>query len=570
MASHGLDVSDSGQFVVGVATTAGGQEHAFRWKASTGMIDLGTLGGSSSAGWAVNGNGSVVVGQSDTAAENPNAQLTHAFRWTASGGMTDLGTLGGSNSVAYDVNDNGRVVVGIAATGNAGHAFRWTAAGMFDLGTLGGTNSQANAVNANGSVVVGMSDPASGGNHAFRWTSGDGMSDLGTLSGGFNSEASDVSENGSVIVGWSGTGGPNGPGTGAARAFRWTAATGMQNLNSLLSNAGVNMAGITLTYANAVSSKGEFIVGRADFPGAPNHAFLVRYADGKQQNGPVIAGVTTPGSVQSSIDDLGHARQQAMMLRHALVAPVLGTMDSHQQREFAEGLFLLANATFSENSSQLTGDDGVRAALAIRYLPKGLAGFRPLAEIGGWTEQNAAFRFQREYANGAGLALGEGFTGGSVSNTYARAGVVWEATTNDQVSFTGELGRDWSNVGAYAEQVSPTNPFEAYISPGTDVMNSARLRLEGSHRFGPHFDVTLWAAAARSFDDAIELSVAVPAVGANLAPAGVTSATWAEYGGRVGFKLSPQLTADFFVAGVSGLEGIGTSAELRAAARLTF
>jgi hypothetical protein len=86
----------------------------------------------------------------------------------------------------------------------------------------------------------------------------------------------------------------------------------------------------------------------------------------------------------------------------------------------------------------------------------------------------------------------------------------------NQVSFTWELGRDWSNVGAYAEQVSPTNPFEAYISPGTDVMNSARLRLEWAHHLGQPLDATLWAAGGRSFGDSIELSAAVPAVGTGL------------------------------------------------------
>jgi probable HAF family extracellular repeat protein len=142
--------------------------------------------------------------------------------------MTDLGSIGGDGAVAYDVNSNGDVVVGWAATtsGNE-HAFRWTAAGMTDLGTLpGGFRSQANAVDSTGSTVVGWSQLSNGAQqHAFRWTSGGGMSDLGTLDPtnfGAVSVANDVSGDGSVVVGWS-----NAPTTGA-RAFRWTATTGMQ------------------------------------------------------------------------------------------------------------------------------------------------------------------------------------------------------------------------------------------------------------------------------------------------------------------------------------------------------
>ena len=51
--------------------------------------DLGTLGGADSSAVAVNDSGEV-VGWSDTPAGDQ-----HAFSWTASGGMVDLGTLPG-------------------------------------------------------------------------------------------------------------------------------------------------------------------------------------------------------------------------------------------------------------------------------------------------------------------------------------------------------------------------------------------------------------------------------------------------------------------------------------------
>jgi probable HAF family extracellular repeat protein len=98
------------------------------------------------------------------------------------------------------------------------------------------------------------------------------MQDLGTLGGTF-AQANGVNSDGSVVVGQALT-----TGNANSVAFRWTAATGLKDLNALLSAAGVNMTGINLSLAQGVSTNG-FIVGIAQ-SGATNHAYLVRYDDG--------------------------------------------------------------------------------------------------------------------------------------------------------------------------------------------------------------------------------------------------------------------------------------------------
>ena len=86
----------------------------------------------------------------------------------------DLGTFGGSTSVGLAINDAGQVAGYSAITGNAtSHAFRYDgtpgAGGiMRDLGTFGGPFSRSNAVNSWGQVagdsqITGISDT-----HAFR------------------------------------------------------------------------------------------------------------------------------------------------------------------------------------------------------------------------------------------------------------------------------------------------------------------------------------------------------------------------------------------------------------------
>jgi probable HAF family extracellular repeat protein len=111
--------------VVGESTTAIISSEAFRWTQATGMVGLGDLPGSdfSSRATGVSADGSVVVGESDS------ANGLEAFRWTEGTGMVGLGYLpgGGFNSRALGVSADGSVVVGISysANGYEAEAFIW-------------------------------------------------------------------------------------------------------------------------------------------------------------------------------------------------------------------------------------------------------------------------------------------------------------------------------------------------------------------------------------------------------------------------------------------------------------
>lgn len=283
--------------------------HAYLWKKSQGMQDLGTLGGGNSIAYAINDFGTV-VGQADLA----NSE-THAFLWTKLGGMQDLGTLGGSESVAFGINNVGQVVgESYPTNGSAPHAFLWTRqSGMQDLGTLGGGTSAAYAINNLGGVVGSSSITGDANTHAFAWSKSKGMRDLGTiktynpsyaygindlgqavgyagttdlytntygflwnpgekltplgsLDGGTQSFAYGINRAGEVVGSFNSA-------SGSPHAFRWILAKGMQDLNTLI----LPNSGWILNQANAVNSLSQ-IVGSGPVlinGNYTNHAFFL-------------------------------------------------------------------------------------------------------------------------------------------------------------------------------------------------------------------------------------------------------------------------------------------------------
>jgi probable HAF family extracellular repeat protein len=282
-------INNAGQ-VIGWALTASGQQHAFLWtKGGTDgvptnpqMKDLGTLpGDSTSVALGINPTSSYgvqVVGYSYSA-----SGPTRAFLWQSSTGMIDLGTLGGTTSSAGGIDDAGEVTGGSRLNGDTvTHAFVWQSGVMTDLGTLGGTFSGGAAINATGQVAGVSGIPKYPYQHAFCWTpnSPNGttgtMADLGALNLGVarlvkQADALGINDSG-YVVGWSGTGTFN-------HAFYWPGSGSMRDLNNLIPT---NSGFAYLESATGINNGGQIVCDAViQLPsGQTKHAILLTPSSG--------------------------------------------------------------------------------------------------------------------------------------------------------------------------------------------------------------------------------------------------------------------------------------------------
>jgi probable HAF family extracellular repeat protein len=226
------------------------------------VTDLGAVTSSkSSLGWHINSSGHV-AGFDEDSSGNPAA-------WYLScGSFTSLGTLGGSYAESHGSNNSDMVVGWSHNASGKRRAFRWTSGGgMVDLGTVSSrTDSEALSVNAS-SEIVGTVDNFGSPPYnrlAFlylpvgAYSLPAGMNSLGTL-GGTQSVAMDISDSGRVVGGAQNA-------SGYFRPFRWNTGT-MTDLGTLGGNSV-----FPDHRAEAVNSSGN-IAGRSYTAGGAAHAF---------------------------------------------------------------------------------------------------------------------------------------------------------------------------------------------------------------------------------------------------------------------------------------------------------
>jgi probable HAF family extracellular repeat protein len=263
-------VNDSDE-VVGRAEVGDGSVHGFLYiRSSNSLLDLQPLfdsagfGGTKSSAVGINNVGQI-VGGATTASED-----MHAFVWDRqNGSVRDLHSavsFGGSNSKAFSISDSGRIVgASEDASGNQiGFVYDLGSGTLVRLGTFGGATSETVAINASGQVTGAADLDSTDAYHAYRC---DGQSalttanDVGTL-GGSQSTGFGINDAGVVV-------GTASDANGQAFAVIYDSTNGLRNLETLLASN----PGWVLVAGAAINNSGQ--VAGAGYINGYKHAFLM-------------------------------------------------------------------------------------------------------------------------------------------------------------------------------------------------------------------------------------------------------------------------------------------------------
>ena len=261
------------------------------------IVDIGTLGGATSAAEAINDTGQV-AGSSDTNSGR------HAFVFSG-GKMTDLGVAPGATSsqahainsaglvagdssgdptvpgsafigppltliptsstfigsAGNDINDSGQIAGSVTLTNGTFHAAIGSSAGWQDIGVLPGASfAEALAVNSSGQLA-GYSGGWNGGSNEHAFLYDGSMHDLGVFPGGQNSIAQDINSAGIVV-------GSADIASGSEHAFTCSGGT----LTDIGTLGGPTSTAYCINDSNAIVGTAD--LASADPAGNISHAFL--------------------------------------------------------------------------------------------------------------------------------------------------------------------------------------------------------------------------------------------------------------------------------------------------------
>lgn len=281
-------VAPNGFYLGGTGPTGGG--NAYLWTEAGGFQSIGHLTNDPKeiiSITALSGDASTAAGQARrcsvcSGSGYPVYDINTAFVWRSGQGFTILPDLS-ANPAPTMLNPTGVV------------------------------NSAVVGISRDGSTVVGASHGSDGRLQAVYWRSGQ-INPLGFVyPDDFTSTARFASANGNIIIGEA---------FNPARNYhwRWTAATGMQDIRSILTNAGLDLGNYQISSLEGMSDDGRIILGNWNDPTGSGEDFPLLIQLAQVTHTQLIVRVQLPDQTKQSIVNQSYSTAITGMLNGQMLA----------------------------------------------------------------------------------------------------------------------------------------------------------------------------------------------------------------------------------------------------------
>ncbi|MGD9739553.1 MAG: DUF4360 domain-containing protein [Bauldia sp.] len=232
------------------------------------------------------------------------------------------------------------------------------------------------------------------------------------------------------------------------------------------------------------------------------------------------------------------------------------------------GLGILGGvALFTQSAPGVEIGPSVLLAGAVRYVSPSPTPLRFLVEGAAYAAPSLDLTYSRQYQNIDEIVAVEQAATGFLLGSRLRAGILYDLNDRNEIALTAAVSHSSIAVRGYEEEVSLDNLFAATLSDSRAGRSAIEAQLAWTMALAETLDVTFTGTVGRTFTNrnGIAADVAfVDTVAAEL-PAG----PYVQLGARLGWQPSERTTVEAFALTRHGPE-IGTHTQFGAALRLSF
>lgn len=298
----------------------------------------------------------------------------------------------------------------------------------------------------------------------------------------------------------------------------------------------------------------------------------------------------TKADVRASLDGLADTRVRQIIANRILGSILLGANEqincsncasgfasvgsfafgTHGRWNLSDRLTLLAGASLDQFETKgVEVDPSPIVAASLRYDLADWGRTRPFFELGSILSPYQPTRYSRSYLDGNSIGKGVGSSINQEASVFGRAGIVSRFTAIDEVAGYAEIARDWQRLDGYSEASNAFNAFPANIRGGIDSIDFIKLGAQYTHLFGSKIETNVSGGVVRGFGSHIGGGAVVDGFGA-FPTLAAKSATFLEYGGRIGYRVTQTMIIDSFMIGTLGSQPAGNTIHGGLGVRVAF